>query len=62
MFRHNCVILRELAFITLLSYISTIADLIKINKIFKNIKFVQCDKIVTILMKSSWWQYIQSVC
>ena len=38
MFRHYCVILRELAFITLPNYIGTIAALDKINKIFKTLK------------------------
>ena len=38
MFRHHCVILRELAFVTLPNYISTIAALVKINKIFKTLE------------------------
>ena len=38
MFRHHCVIIRELAFISLPNYIRTIASLVKINKIFKTLK------------------------
>ena len=38
MFRHHCVTLRELTFITLPNYISTIAALIKINQVFKTLK------------------------
>ena len=38
MFRHYRVILRELAFITLPDYISKIAALVEINKIFKILK------------------------
>jgi hypothetical protein len=32
MFRHHCVIIREISFITLSKYISTIVVLVKINK------------------------------
>ena len=46
MFRHHCVILRELDFITLTKYICPIADLVKINKIFKTLKLSNVIKLL----------------
>jgi hypothetical protein len=54
MFRNHCVILRYLAFITLPSYISTIAVLVKINKIFKNIKLSMIKRLLL--------QFLWSLC